>query len=47
MDTEKKLCLSVFKNGAVNKEEYTAIWIDIVNHLIKDRRAFASTEERK
>lgn len=30
---EIKLCVSVFKNGILTKEEYTKIWIELITVL--------------
>ena len=43
---QKNLCSSVFKNGKTTKEEYTAVWISLVNQLIKDQRVLAREEKR-
>ena len=40
------LCTSVFKKGSVSKEEYTAVWIELINYMVKNQRVLASKEER-
>ena len=42
----KTLCVSIFKNGKTTKEEYTAVWINLVNRLIKDQRVLVREEKR-
>lgn len=40
------LLTSVFKNGSISKEEYTAVWVVLINSLIKDRRVLEPKEKR-
>ena len=46
MNDQAEFCVSVFKSGAISREEYTAMWIKLVNQLIKDGE-FPSSEEEK
>lgn len=40
------LLTSVFKKGSVDREEYTAVWIELINHMVKNQRVLAPEEER-
>lgn len=40
------LLTSVFKKGSVSKEEYTVVWINLINSMIKDQRVLAPEEKR-
>ena len=40
------LCTSVFKKGSVSEEEYTAVWITLINSFIRDQRVLAPKEKR-
>ena len=45
MNDPKIIYKNIFKKGVPNKEEYTAIWITLINSLIKDQHVLACKEE--
>lgn len=44
MSEQGSFCKSVFKNGTINKEIYTAAWISLINQL-KGRPSAPHSEE--
>ncbi len=42
IDMESNHIKSIFQNGAIAKEEYTCVWIDIINRLEKNKGAIFS-----
>ncbi len=38
-NTEKEICISVFKNGILTKEKYTSIWIDLISTSEREKDA--------
>ena len=47
MNFGENYCVSVFKNGALNVEDYTSVWIDLINRSIKDGSLPLSCEEKR
>ena len=35
----REMCVSVFKNGNLTKEEYTAVWVALIDRLSRSGRA--------
>ena len=46
MNGQAGFCVSVFKNGEITKEEYTKVWIALVNQLIKFGKLNSAEEEK-
>lgn len=47
MKSETKICTGVFKRGSINREEYTAVWITLVNRLICNQSTLIQKEEKR
>lgn len=46
MSEQGSVCKSVFKNGTISKEIYTAAWISFLNQIKGRRYVLAPKEER-
>lgn len=46
MSEQGSTCKSVFKNGTVSKEIYTAVWISLINQIKGKPNALDSEEGR-
>lgn len=44
MQESGNTCVSVFKGGDINREEYTAIWVTLINRLVRDQHVLARKE---
>lgn len=44
MQQTNSTCVSVFKGGGNNREEYTAVWVTLINQLSKDQHVLARKE---
>jgi hypothetical protein len=46
MQETDRTCVSVFKGGEISREEYTAIWVTLINRLVRDQHVLARKEPR-
>jgi hypothetical protein len=44
MEEQVKTCVSVFRNGTIDKEGYTAVWIGLLNRLMRYHHVLARKE---
>ena len=44
MQQTTNTCISVFKDGDINREEYTAVWVTLINRLVRDQHVLARKE---
>lgn len=44
MSEQVGVCKSVFKNGTINREIYTAAWISLINQIKRGQYVLASEE---